>query len=115
MCGAKVYKSVAVGGVGDTMDPMSKVFEEAKKNPKMKKKLRVKAIFSLVLLVAFMGVVFITLGTLISSKQGHFLGMTQLDFLKLRARYGIFMMVLITAHLLMNRSIMKKEFELLFG
>ncbi len=97
------------------MDPMAKMFEEAKKNPKMRKKLRIKATFSLVLFIAFLGVIFITVGTVISAKQGSFLGMNQLDFLKLRAKYGLLMMVLIIIHLLMNRSIMKKELELLFG
>lgn len=97
------------------MDPMSKVFEEAKKNPKTRKKLRIKAAFSLVLFIAFLGVLFITVGTFISAKQGRFLGMNQLDFLRLRARYGLFMMVLIIIHLLMNRSMMKKELEFLFS
>ncbi|NJD99358.1 hypothetical protein E3E26_06115 [Thermococcus sp. LS1] len=97
------------------MDPMAKAFEEAKKNPKMRKKLKIKAAFSLLLFVMFLGVVFITIGTIIASKTGSFLGMTQLDFLKLRAQYGIIMMFLIIIHLAMNRSIMKKELELLFG
>ncbi|ASJ04453.1 hypothetical protein [Thermococcus barossii] len=97
------------------MDPMAKAFEEAKKNPEMRKKLKVKAAFSMLLFVMFLGVVFITVGTAIASKNGSFLGMTQLDFLKLRARYGIVMMLLIIIHLLMNRSIMKKELEMLFG
>ncbi|NJE03290.1 hypothetical protein [Thermococcus sp. MV11] len=97
------------------MDPMAKAFEEAKRNPKLRKKLKIKAAFSLILFVGFLGVIFITIGTLISSKNGSFLGMTQLDFLKLRARYGIVMMFLIIIHLLMNRSIMKKELEMLFG
>ncbi len=97
------------------MDPMSRIFEEAKKNPRMKKKLRVKAAFSLLLFVAFLGVIFITVGTFISARQGSFLGMTQLDFLRLRARYGLFMMVLILIHLAMNWNLMKKELELLFG
>ncbi|NJE06475.1 hypothetical protein E3E36_10045 [Thermococcus sp. M36] len=97
------------------MDPMAKVFEEAKKNPKMRKKLKTKAAFSMLLFIAFLGVIFITMGTFISAKQGSFLGMTQLDFLKLRARYGLLMMILIIIHLFMNRSIMKKELELLRG
>lgn len=97
------------------MDPMSRIFEEAKKNPRMKKKLRVKAVFSLVLFIAFLGVIFITAGTFVSARQGSFLGMTQLDFLRLRARYGLFMMVLILIHLAMNWNLMKKELELLFG
>jgi len=97
------------------MDPVSKVFEEAKKNPKMKKKLRMKAVFSLVLFVAFLGVIFITVGTFLSAKQGSFLGMNQLDFLRLRARYGLLMMVLILIHLAMNWNLMKKELGLLFG
>ncbi|NJE42255.1 hypothetical protein [Thermococcus sp. GR6] len=97
------------------MDPMAKAFEEAKKNPKIRKRLKIKAAFSLLLFVMFLGVIFITIGTIIASKTGSFLGMTQLDFLKLRARYGIIMMFLIIIHLAMNRSIMKKELELLFG
>ncbi len=97
------------------MDPMAKIFEEAKKNPKLKKKLKIKAIFSLVLLTAFLGVIFITIGTFLSTKQGTFLGMTQMDFLRLRARYGLIMMALIIIHLIMNRSVMKKELELLMG
>ncbi|KUH33581.1 hypothetical protein APY94_05140 [Thermococcus celericrescens] len=97
------------------MDPMAEVFEKAKKNPQMRKKLRIKAIFSMTLFIAFLGVIFITIGTFISAKQGTFLGMNQLDFLKLRARYGLVMMVLIIIHLIMNRSIMKKELELLTG
>ncbi len=115
MCGTKVYKSVAVGEVGDTMDPMSKVFEEAKKNPKMKKRLRMKAAFSLVLVTAFLGVVFITIGTFVSMKTGSFLGMTHLDFLELRARYELFMMVLIITHLAMNWSMFRKELVILFS
>ncbi|ASA77364.1 hypothetical protein [Thermococcus sp. 5-4] len=97
------------------MDPMAKAFEEAKKNPKMRKRLKVKAAFSMLLFVMFLGVIFITVGTVIASKNGSFLGMTQLDFLKLRARYGIIMMFLIIFHLLMNRSIMRKELEMLLG
>ncbi|GAB6135551.1 hypothetical protein [Thermococcus prieurii] len=97
------------------MNPMEKAFEEAMKNPKLRKKLRVKAFLSLLLLVGFLGVVFITIGTMAASKNGTFLGMTHLDFLKLRARYGLFMMVLITVHIIMNRSIMRRELQLLFG
>lgn len=97
------------------MDPMAKVFEEAKKNPKMRKKLRIKAAFSLVLFIAFLGVLFITVGTFISAKQGSFLDMNQLDFLRLRARYGLFMMLLILLHLAMNWNMLKKELGLLFG
>ncbi|NJE55291.1 hypothetical protein [Thermococcus sp. 21S9] len=97
------------------MNPMEKAFEEAMKNPKLRKKLRVKAFLSLLLLVGFLGVVFITIGTIIASKNGTFLGMTHLDFLKLRARYGLFMMTLITIHIIMNRSIMRRELRLLFG
>lgn len=97
------------------VDPMAKIFEEAKKNPKLQKKLRIKAIFSLVLFIAFLGVIFITIGTFVSAKQGTFLGMTQMGFLKLRARYGLIMMGLIITHLIMNRGIMKKELELLMG
>lgn len=97
------------------MDPMAKVFEEAKRNPKMRKKLRIKAAFSLVLFIAFLGVLFITVGTFISAKQGSFLDMNQLDFLRLRARYGLFMMLLILLHLAMNWNMLKKELGLLFG
>jgi len=97
------------------MDVMARAFEEAKKNPALRKRLRIKAAFSLILLLGFLGVVFITVGTIISSKNGSFLGMTQLEYLKLRARYGIIMMLLITIHLLMNRGLMKKELEMLFG
>ncbi|WP_231845555.1 hypothetical protein [Pyrococcus abyssi] len=80
----------------------------------MKKLSLIKAAFSLILLIAFCGVIFITIGTIISTRQGSFLGLTQLDFLKLRARYGFIMLVLILIHLFMNRSIMKKELQLLF-
>lgn len=97
------------------MDLMAKAFEEAKNNPKIRKKLKIKAAFSLLLFAMFLGVIFITVGTIIASKAGSFLGMTQLDFLKLRSQYGIIMMFLIIIHLAMNRSIMKKELELLFG
>ncbi|CAI1493895.1 conserved protein of unknown function [Thermococcus nautili] len=97
------------------MNPIEKAFEEAMKNPKLRKKLRVKAFLSLLLLVGFLGVVFITIGTMMASKNGTFLGMTHLDFLKLRARYGLFMMALITIHIIMNRGIMRKELGLLFG
>ncbi len=74
-----------------------------------------KAVFSLVLFVAFLGVIFITVGTFLSAKQGSFLGMNQLDFLRLRARYGLLMMALILIHLAMNGNLMKKELGLLFG
>jgi len=94
------------------MNPMEKAFEEAMRNPMLRKKLRVKAFLSL---LGFLGVVFITIGTMMASKNGTFLGMTHLDFLKLRARYGLFMMALITIHIIMNRRIMRKELGLLFG
>ena len=97
------------------MNPMEKAFEEAMRNPMLRKKLRVKAFLSLLLLVGFLGVVFITIGTMMASKNGTFLGMTHLDFLKLRARYGLLMMALITIHIIMNRRIMRKELGLLFG
>ncbi len=97
------------------MDPMAKIFEEAKRNPEMKKKLKVKAVFSMLLLVAFLGVVFITIGTFLSGRHGTFLGMTRLDFLKLRAHYGLFMMMLIFIHLFMNKGIISKEVDLLRG
>ena len=41
--------------------------------------------------------------------------MTRLDYLQLRAKYGFFMMALIAIHLIMNRSIMRRELGLLFG
>jgi hypothetical protein len=97
------------------MNPVEKAFEDAIKNPKLRKKLRAKAFLSLLLLIGFLGVVFITLGTIVASRNGTFLGMTRLDFLQLRARYGLFMMTLITAHIIMNRGIMRKELGLLFG
>ncbi|WP_297463623.1 hypothetical protein [Thermococcus sp.] len=55
------------------------------------------------------------MGTFLSAKQGSFLGMNQLDFLRLRARYGLLMMALILIHLAMNGNLMKKELGLLFG
>ncbi len=97
------------------MDPIAKIFEEAKKNPKMRKKLKIKAAFSLVLFIAFLGVILITIGTFVSARNGSFLGMDHLDFLKLRAKYGLLMMALILTHLAMNWNMMKKELELLFG
>jgi len=75
----------------------------------------VKAFLSLLLLVGFLGGVLITIGMMMASKNGTFLGMTHLDFLKLCARYGLFMMSLITAHIIMNRGIMRKELRLLLG
>ena len=81
----------------------------------MKKKLKMKAAFSLVLLVAFLGVIFITIGMFISAKQGTFMGMTHMDFLKLKARYGLLMMVLILTHLAMNWGMLKRELSLLFS
>lgn len=97
------------------MDPMSKVFEEAKKNPKMRKKLKIKAAFTLLLSVMFLGVIFITVGTILASKHGSFVGMTQLDFLKLRARYGLIMTALILIHLGMNWNILKREIKFLIS
>ncbi|ASJ16828.1 hypothetical protein A3L04_06935 [Thermococcus chitonophagus] len=97
------------------MNLMKKAFEEAMGNPKMRRKLKVKAVLSLILVVGFLGVVFITVGTIIATKTGSFMGMTRLDFLQLRARYGLFMMVLIFLHILMNREILKLEAKLLFS
>ncbi|WP_456394595.1 hypothetical protein [Thermococcus sp.] len=97
------------------MDPMSKMFEEAKRNPKMRKKLKMKAAFTLLLSVMFLGVIFITVGTILASKHGSFIGMTQLDFLRLRSRYGLIMTALILIHLGMNWNILKKEIEFLMS
>jgi len=97
------------------MDPRVKLFEEAMKNPKMKRKMKLKAMFSMLLFVMFLGVIFITLGTLISNRQGTFLGMTHLDYLRLRAKYGMVMMVLIIIHLGTNWSMLKKEVKFLLG
>ncbi|WP_457752408.1 hypothetical protein [Thermococcus sp.] len=97
------------------MNPMEIAFEEALKDPKLRKKLKIKAFLSLLLLAGFIGVVLITIGTVIASKHGAFLGMSHIDFLKLRAKYGLLMMGLITIHLIMNRNIMKRELQILFG
>ncbi|NJE10023.1 hypothetical protein [Thermococcus sp. MAR1] len=97
------------------MDPISKAIEEAKNNPKLRKKLRIKAALTTVLMIAFLGVIFITVGTFISARQGTFLGMNQLDFLRLRARYGLLMMFLIILHIATNWRIYRKELELLSG
>jgi len=97
------------------MNPMVEAFEKAVKDPKLRKKLKIKAFLSLLLLAGFIGVILITIGTVIASKHGTFLGMTHIDFLKLRAKYGFLMMSLIILHLIMNRSIMKRELQLLFG
>ena len=97
------------------MDPMEKIFDEMAKNPKMKKKLKIKAAFSLLLLVLFFGVIFITVGTILATKNGSFLGLTKLQFMELRSKYGIMMMVLIIIHLLMNWKIFTKELKILFS
>ncbi len=97
------------------MDPMMEVFEKAKNNPKMRRKLKLKAAYSVVLFIAFLGVIFITIGTIITAKHGMFLGMTHLDFLKLRANYGLIMMTLIIIHLAMNWKIFAREFKFLGG
>ena len=97
------------------MNPMAEAFEKAVRDPRLRKKLKIKAFLSLLLLAGFIGVVFITVGTVMATRHGTFLGMTRLDFLKLRARYGLLMMVLITIHVILNRGIMKRELKLLFG
>jgi len=97
------------------MDPRVKLFDEAMKNPEMRRKMQIKALFSVLLFVMFLGVIFITAGTLISNKHGTFLGMTHLDYLKLRAKYGMVMMVLIIIHLGMNWDLLKKEMKFLLG
>ncbi len=98
---------------GILMDPMMKAFEEAKNNSKMRKKLRIKSVFTILLFVAFIGVIILTIGTIISAKQGAFLGITHIQFLKLKANYGILMLLLILIHLGMNWKIFKKEISFL--
>ncbi|WP_461865561.1 hypothetical protein [Thermococcus sp.] len=80
----------------------------------MREKLKVKAAYSMFLFIMFLGVIFITIGTIMATKTGSFLGLSKLQFMELRSKYGIIMMFLILIHLTMNRSIMKKELEILF-
>ena len=56
------------------MDTIAKIFEEAKKNPKMRKKLKIKAAFSFVLFIAFLGVILITTRNFCIGKTGEFPG-----------------------------------------
>jgi hypothetical protein len=93
------------------MDPITKAFMEAKNNPKMKKKIQMKTTLTTVLIIAFIGVIFLTVGTIISAKTGHFLGMNHIQMLKLKATYGIFMLILILIHLAMNWKIYTAELK----
>jgi len=76
---------------------------------------KVRAILSTVLLVVFIGVLFVTVGVLYTTKTGHqFLGMTKPQLFRLRNVLGPLMNVLIIVHLGLNWGMYKRELKVLF-
>ncbi|WP_324735791.1 hypothetical protein VFC49_00940 [Thermococcus sp. SY098] len=97
------------------MDPMEKMLDDAAKNPKMRRKLKVKALLSLVLFIVFLLALFTAIGMLWATKNGAFLGMTKAQIFALRTKVALIMNVLIIAHIIVNRKVFVKELKILFG
>ncbi|AHF80350.1 hypothetical protein [Thermococcus paralvinellae] len=97
------------------MDPMEKMFDEAAKNPKMRKKIKVKAMLSLILFVVFLLALFTAIGMLWATKNGTFLGMTKAQIFAIRTKVALIMNILIIAHIIVNRKVFIKELKVLFG
>ncbi|AMM54896.1 hypothetical protein QDY65_00555 [Pyrococcus kukulkanii] len=86
---------------------MKKAFEKAMSNLKIRRKLKVKAILSLILLISHRWDDH-------CDENRDSWGTTKLNFLQLGAKYGLFMMVLIFLHILMTRKILKLEAKFSF-
>ncbi|ADT83536.1 hypothetical protein [Thermococcus barophilus] len=97
------------------MDPIEKMLDEAAKNPKMRRKLKVKALLSLVLFFVFLLALFTAIGMLWATKNGAFLGMTKAQIFALRTKVALIMNILIIAHIIVNRKVFVKELKILFG
>nr|WP_156471213.1 hypothetical protein [Thermococcus peptonophilus] len=76
-------------------------------------KVKTKAVLSTILLAVYVGALILTAGQFIATKSGSFLGMRQLDVLKLKARYGLIMLALIAVHLTLNLDLLKNELKAL--
>ncbi|AEK73649.1 hypothetical protein GQS_08775 [Thermococcus sp. 4557] len=76
---------------------------------------KVRAILSTVLLVVFLGVLFVTVGVLYTTRTGHpFLGMNKNQLFRIRNVLGPLMNVLIIVHLGLNWGMYKRELKVLF-
>lgn len=76
---------------------------------------KARAILSTVLLVVFIGVLFVTVGVLYTTKTGHpSLGMDKNQLFNIRNVLGPLMNVLIIVHLGLNWGMYKNELKVLF-
>ncbi|WP_297421708.1 hypothetical protein [Thermococcus sp.] len=76
---------------------------------------KVRAVLSTVLLAVFIGVLFVTVGVLYTTKAGHpFFGMTKSQLFRIRNVLGPLMNALIIVHLTLNWGIYKRELTVLF-
>ena len=76
---------------------------------------KARAILSTVLLVVFIGVLFVTVGVLYTTKTGHlFLGMDKKQLFNIRNVLGPLMNALIIVHLGLNWGMYKNELKVLF-
>ncbi|AJC71702.1 MAG: DUF4405 domain-containing protein [Thermococcus sp.] len=76
---------------------------------------KARAILSTVLLVVFLGVLFVTVGVFYTTKTGHpFLGMNKNQLFRIRNVLGPLMNALIIVHLGLNWGMYKSELKVLF-
>ncbi|WP_461866028.1 DUF4405 domain-containing protein [Thermococcus sp.] len=76
---------------------------------------KVRAVLSTILLVVFLGVLFIMIGVLYTTKTSHpFLGMNKNQLFKIRNILGPLMNALIIVHLGLNWGMYKRELKVLF-
>ncbi|WP_148206245.1 hypothetical protein [Thermococcus gammatolerans] len=76
---------------------------------------KARAILSTLLLVVFLGVLFIMMGVLYTSKTGHsFLGMNKNQLFRIRNVLGPLMNALIIVHFGLNWGMYKRELKVLF-
>ncbi len=75
---------------------------------------KVRAILSTVLLAVFIGVLFVTVGVLYTTKTGHpFLGMIKPQLFRVRNVLGPLMNALIIVHLAINWRMYTRELKVL--
>ncbi|WP_297488402.1 hypothetical protein [Thermococcus sp.] len=75
---------------------------------------KIRAVLSTTLLVVFIGVLFVTVGVLYTTKIGHpFLGMTRSQLFKVRNILGPVMNALIIVHLGVNWGMYRRELKVL--
>jgi len=85
------------------------------KKTNSKRLIKTKAIVSSILTILYIGAVVLTIGSMIASRKGSFLGVSAKELLRLHVHYGMIMLVAIAVHLYLNWGLLKNEVKVLIN